>query len=117
VRTLGNCAGFDRLLRRWVHAVEWLCARNAGVNLVTKNGINVDDVPDGALLLVALLHQLHGFPGDQAQADDVRLHGAVQLQSVLRIEEKSFGDDASIVDQQIDSAANVFDPLEGCQAG
>lgn len=84
------------------------------MDFVTKNGINVDDVADGALLLVALLHELDCLSGDQTQANDVRLHGAVELQSVFRVEQEALGDDASIVNQQVDPTANVFDPLEGC---
>lgn len=68
---------------------------------------------DGSLFLVALFHESCSFSCYQAQADDVRLHGSVQFDGIFGIQQKTLGDDSRIVNQQIDSTADVLDPSEG----
>lgn len=100
-------------LRSWIHSVERLGSRHASVNLVPENRVYVDNVPDGFLFLVALLHQSHSFTRDQAQSDDVRLHRAIQFNCVFGVQQEAFGDDSGVVDQKIEAAVDLLDPLEG----
>jgi hypothetical protein len=70
-------------------------------------------VSDCSEFLVALLHQSCGFASDQAESDDVRFHGSVEFDGVFRVKQEAFGDDASVVDEQVNATANVFDPSSG----
>lgn len=108
-----NPSGQSNLLWCWVHAIERLCAGHARVNFMTENWINIDDMSDRSLFLVALFHESGSFSCYQAQADDVRLHSSVQFDGIFGIQQKALGDDTCVVNQQVDSAAHILDPSEG----
>lgn len=80
------------------------------MNFMTENGVDVDNVSDSSFFFVAFLHESRRFASYEAKTDDVRLHGAIKFNCVLRVKQKTLGYDASVVDKKIDATANVFDP-------
>jgi hypothetical protein len=82
------------------------------VNFVTEDAVDVHDVADGSFFLVSFLHEFCCFPSDQTQTDDVCFHCAIQFDGIFGIQQKTFGDDASIINEKVNSSADVFDPFE-----
>jgi hypothetical protein len=79
---------------------------------MAKNRIDVNYVSDSSSLFIRLLHKSNRFASDEAETDDVGFHCSVQFRCILGVQEQTFGDDASVVDEQIHATAHLLDPLE-----